>query len=366
MIRPPLPTRLIRLLPGLLILGAVYFAAAPPPVLVTFSPSQTVHTTNPKIGIHTRLTDEVEEWKIQKTLELVREMGSPWIVEFFPWAYIEHVQGEYDWTHADLIVNHARRQGLTVIARLGFVPEWARGPKTPPSLLAEEGYAAFAQFVAAFVDHFRGRVSYIIIWNEPNTNFEWGERPVDPASYARMLQWVYRYAKPANPAVQILAGALAPNLAPPNATDTMNDLEYLQKMYDGGARDYFDALAIHAYGWKAPADDEPDANAVNFRRAELYREIMRRNGDMNKHAFITEGGWNDHPRWAKAVTPAQRIDYTLRAYDLCKQWDWMEACALWVFRFPALTISYQDYFAFVTPAFDRKPIYFEVRKYSEK
>ena len=360
------PTRLILIVQGLVILGAVYFAGSPPPVLVTLGAPQTVQTTNPKIGVHTRLTDEVEEWKIAKTVELVREMGSPWIVEYFPWAYIEYAQGRYDWTHADLVVDHARQQGLTVVARLGLVPEWVRGKKTPPSLLTEDHYEVFAQFVGTFVDHFRGRVQYIVVWNEPNTNFEWGERPVDPASYAHMLQWVYTYAKPANPDVQILAGALAPNLAPPNSTDTMNDLEYLQKMYDAGASSHFDALAIHAYGWKAPADEAPDVNAVNFRRAELYHEIMRRNGDVNKPAFITEGGWNDHPRWAKAVTPAQRIESSLRAFDLCKQWDWMEACALWAFRFPALTSSYQDYFTFVTPAFDKKAIFFEVQKYSRE
>jgi hypothetical protein len=47
---------------------------------------QRVETTNPKAGIHTRLTDEVEVWKIKRTLEMVREMGAPWIVEYFPWA----------------------------------------------------------------------------------------------------------------------------------------------------------------------------------------------------------------------------------------------------------------------------------------
>ena len=60
-----------------------------PRPLVTVGPQQTVVTVNPKMGVHTRLTDEVEEWKIKRTLEMVREMGAPWIVEYFPWAYVE-------------------------------------------------------------------------------------------------------------------------------------------------------------------------------------------------------------------------------------------------------------------------------------
>ena len=367
-----------RALQILVILIFIYWLGAVPPVLVTLGPTQIVHTTNPKIGVHTRLTDEVEEWKIKKTLEMVREMGAPWIVEYFPWGYIENDEGEFDWAHADQVVDHARAQGLQVIARLGFVPEWARDmPKIPTvltqeqdrnksttSYLDEARYPYFANFVREFVTHFSGRIQYIIIWNEPNVNLEWGYRPVDPVGYTRLLQATYPVAKQANPSIKILAGALAPTLASPGATDAMSDLEYLQKMYDAGAKEYFDMLAIHSYGWTSSADEAPSIDRVNFRRTELLREMMVKNGDANKHAMITEGGWNDHPRWTKAVRPAQRIEYTLRAYDLCKTWDWMDACAMWVFRFPAPAQTYLDYYTFVTPEFDAKPIYFEVQKYS--
>ena len=141
------------------------FGVRPPQPLVTLGPQQHVETINPKMGVHTRLTDEVEEWKIKRTLEMVREMGAPWIVEYFPWAYYEREKGAYDWSHPDLVVNHARRQGLTVVARLGYVPEWARPEGSAFSYLDPTHYADFGDFVYAFVDHFRGRVQYIIIWN---------------------------------------------------------------------------------------------------------------------------------------------------------------------------------------------------------
>ena len=114
-----------RLKVACLILVAL-LAGAPIVPLVALGPQQTVRTIDPKMGIHTRLTDEVEPWKIKRTLELVRGMGTTWIAEYFPWAYYDTSPGSFDWTHADLVVDHARRQGLTVIARLGFVPEWAR------------------------------------------------------------------------------------------------------------------------------------------------------------------------------------------------------------------------------------------------
>jgi hypothetical protein len=103
---------------------------------------------------------------------------------------------------------------------------------------------------------------------------------------------------------------------------------------------------------------------VNYRRAELLRQVMARNGDAAKPAYITEGGWNDHPRWTKAVRPAQRIEYTLAAYRLAESWDWCRAVALWVFRFPWPNQTFQDYFSFVTVDFVPKPIYDEVRVYT--
>ncbi|MGE5140204.1 MAG: beta-galactosidase [Rudaea sp.] len=357
--------KLLIVLETLAVLAVVGLASAPPPILILLGPPQNVATHHPKVGVHTRLTEEPEEWKIQKTFEMVREMGAPWVVEYFPWDYIEHEKGQYDWTHADQVVDHARAQGLTVVARLGLVPAWARPADTVNTYLGEEHYQDFAEFAATFAEHYRGRVNYLIIWNEPNTNFEWGQRSVDPSSYVALLKASYLAVKARVPEVKILGGALAPNLAPPGATDTMNDLEYLDKMYAAGARDYMDILAAHAYGWKAPADQPASPDRVNFRRTELLHEIMVRNGDGDKQIMVTEGGWNDSPRWTKAVSPPERITYTLQAYDWCEQTAWVQSCALWVFRFPAPSYSFNDYWTFVTPQFDPRPIYYEVQRYAQ-
>ena len=353
---------------GVLVLVAL-LAGAPVSPLVALGPQQTVHSIDPKMGIHTRLTDEVEPWKIKYTLEMVREMGATWIVEYFPWAYYEPVPGRFDWSHADLVVDHARRQGLTVIARLGFVPEWARpDPGVRPTTftyLDEAQYAAFAEYVYAFAEHFRGRVGYIVIWNEPNISLEWGYRPVDAGGYTELLRTVYRRAKAADPEIVVLGGALAPTLAPVGDPEGMNDLDYLRRMLAAGAGQVMDGLAVHAYGWRLPPDAEPDPSVVNFSRTELLHELLVEAGYPALPIFITEGGWNDHPRWTKAVQPGLRAAYTTRAYQKAlEEWPWCEATVLWAFRFPRPTNTYQDYFAFVTTDFTPKPIYFSVQQYA--
>ncbi len=370
-----IPTRLRRIRPAHLLLLAlaafILWAARPAPIQFTLGPPQQTVTVNPIVGVHTRLTDEVEEWKIQRTLQMVRQMGAPWIVEYFPWPYIEPQDGKFNWYHSDEVIKQAENQGLTIIARLGWVPWWARPDSdeqaTTLTYLDAEHYDDFAAFVAAFVGRYQGRVNHIILWNEPNLSFEWGYRPVSPEGYVELLRTVYPRARAANPDVIVLAGALSPTLEPEGSPAGLNDLTYLERMYEAGAAPYFDALAAHAYGLTSPPEQPPAPGAINFRRVELLRQVMVAHSDGDKLVYVTEAGWNDHPRWINAVRPAQRIEYTIGAYEWARQhWPWCECVAMWAFRYPASTLSYQDYYAFVTTDFEPRVIYLEVQDYTQE
>jgi polysaccharide biosynthesis protein PslG len=330
---------------------------------------QVVVTTNPKVGVHTRLTDEVETWKIQRSLAMVREMGAPWIVEYFPWPYIEPLPRRFDWEHSDAVIAHAENQGLQVIARLGMVPAWARPDpteqETTDTYLDRDRYEDFADFVVAFVARYDRTVRHIIIWNEPNLSFEWGYRSVDPAAYVELLRVVTPAVRDVRPDVVVLGGALAPTLEPAGSSAGLSDLVYLREMYDAGAAPYFDALAAHAYGLAFGPEVSPDEDLINFRRVELLRGIMDGHGDEHKAIYITEAGWNDHPRWLWRVSLAERVQYTLDAYEwAAKQWPWCPVVVMWMFRTPWSLHSYQDYYAFVTPEFQARPIYQMVQAYT--
>ena len=344
-------------------------AGRPLAPVVALGPLQQVVSVNPKIGIHTRLADEVEPWKIKRTLEMVREMGAAWIVEYFPWAYSEPSPGRYDWAHADQVVDHARRQGLQVIARLGLVPEWARpgteDKPTTPTYLDEERYGEFATYARAFAEHFRGRVHAIVVWNEPNIALEWGYRPVDPEGYTSLLSTTYAQVKRADPQLVVLGGALAPTLAPAGDPEGMSDLDYLRRMLAAGAGEAMDGLAVHAYGWKMPPDAPAAPATVNYARTELLHGLLVDAGYRELPIYITEGGWNDHPRWTKAVQPGQRAAFSVRAYQkAAEEWPWCKVVALWALRYPRPANSYLDFFTFVTPDFTAKPIYTAVQQYA--
>ena len=340
---------------------------APPVLRVTLDAPQEVITQRPQLCVHTRLTDEVPEFRIQQTFRAVREMGADTIVEFFPWAYVEASRGVYDWTHPDRIFKHARNQGVKILARLGIVPQWARpdDPDHPTTFnfLPEESYDAFATYAAQFAARYQDVLAGLIVWNEPNLTFEWGFQAVDAIGYTKLLAATTPAIRAAAAEVPILAGALAPTVS--ETPDALSDLVYLRQMLEAGAADYFDVLAVHTYGFGVLPEQEPATNLANFRRVELVRAVMDEFGLSDRRMMVTEFGWNDHPRWGQAVTPAERIRYTLNAYEIARTtWPSVDKMCLWVFRYPAPTNSYPDGYTLVTTDFDYKPLYFALQDYS--
>jgi hypothetical protein len=336
---------------------------------VIIGPDETVQTENEQVCLHTRVTDEVEEGKIQKTFIMAREMGAATVVEYLPWAYVEYEKDEYDWNHPDRILLHMENQGIRPIIRLGFVPDWLRPEEdeefTNANFLSEEAADEYIEYVGDFVERYAGVVDTIIIWNEPNLNLEWSESGSDPVEYTALLHRAYDAAHAANPDIIVLGGALAPTNEPPHGIGGWNDIDFLNEMYLAGAGNYMDGLAAHVYGFDQPPQAEPDNETLNFRRIELIRDVMVENGYEGHTVYVTEGGWNDHPRWVHAVRPGQRIAFTMDAYDYAREsYPWMEVFCLWAFRYPAPTNRYPDYFTLASAEFDPKPIYDVLRAYA--
>ncbi len=363
---------LLRKAPAALRIVFVFYlliGVSPAPARLIPYPQQTVDTKHPIVCVHTRLTDEVEDPKIQLSLQLVREMGASTIVDFFPWAYVETSPGNYDWHHPDRIIEMAHHEGLDVIARLGVVPDWARPDpqiqQTSINSLTPDHFKDYARFVAAFAARYQGKVSHIIPWNEPNLSFEWGYQQVPVEQYVKLLKLVYQATHAAAPDVMILGGALSPTNEPVGSPNGMSDLEYLKRMYQAGAAPYFDALAVHTYGFTEAPEAAPDPTLLNFRRFELLHAIMADHGDADKPIYITESGWNDDPRWTKAVRSGYRLEYTIDAYKYVEQhWPTVKSLCMWYFRAPVPVLNYPDYYAFVTTEFRVKPIYSAVQAFA--
>jgi hypothetical protein len=233
-------------------------------------------------------------------------------------------------------------------------------------------YEDYWDFVQLTVERYRGRVQAYQIWNEPNLTSEWGQQPPDPQAYTRLLRGAAERVRQADPRARVLMAALAPTLT--ENDDAQNELLFLQRLYDAGARGAFDVLAVQAYGLRGGPDDQRiDRSDVTFSRPVLVREVMLRNGDAATPVWATEVGWNVNPpdqpiqRFGR-VTPTLQARYTVRAFVRAQQdWPWMQVLFVWFWKRADEFNREQDWFWFrlADPDFSLQPVYFAVRDYAE-
>jgi len=346
-------------------------------------------------GINVFLEQEVEPWKRERTVQMVAEAGFHWLRQEFPWEDIEiHGKGDFvdrrndldgdgqpdpvdAWAKYDQIVDLADRYGLEVIARLSNPPPWsradgdARGTYAPP-----DDFEDFGDYVYTVVSRYRGRIRYYQIWNEPNIYPEWGEQPVDPEAYTRLLCTAYRRAREADPDVVIISGALAQTISldpGPGPGLGLNDLVFLQRMYNAGAADCFDVLAVNDYMlWSGPTDHRLQPLHINYARPVFVRDVMVANGDADKPIWISEMNANalppDHPAYPAygRVTLQQQARYAPLAYQRAmEEWPWVGVVNFWFFKRPSDLERDQAwyYFRMVEPDFTPLPVYDAMRAY---
>ena len=361
---------------GLLLVIVPWFTAGKPPAP---APERSIPNTdvNP-YGANFFLNNEVEDWKRERTVSMAAEAGIRWAKIEFSWAEIEprkaRSPADYNWSKYDSIVDLCERYGLRVIARVDRAPDWSRQDNTvagsPP-----DDFNDYGDFIHAFAEHYKGRIDYIQIWNEPNLWQEWGNRPVDPAGYVELLRIAYTRAKEANPDVYVLSAPLAITLGEPHPEPgkwrAMDDLQYLEAMYKAGVQPYFDILSANVFGMQYPPEDAADPGKLNFARVTLQRRIMETYGDSNKAIWFNEFGWDAPPSdwpedkltWGR-VSETQQADYALRAIDIARrQWPWAGVINFWYFRqvgdIPPDRADY--YFRVVDVDFTPRRVYYAIK-----
>jgi polysaccharide biosynthesis protein PslG len=329
------------------------------------------------VGVNVFLEQEVAPVKRQRSLELLRDAGVGWVRQQLPWEQIEPVAkgqttdprfGDSTWAKYDDIVERANALGLGLILRVDTSPRWALAPDAPDGLSPPLNDADYWDFLSQVATRYRGKVAVYQVWNEPNLNSEWGRHPPDAAAYARLLRGASERIHAADPSARVMMAALAPTLT--ENADALNDLVYLQQLYDLGVRGTFDVLAVQAYGLRGgPDDPRVDRSDVTFSRPVLVRQLMERNGDAATPVWATEMGWNVNPpdfaeqRFGR-VTPSLQARYTVRAFERVReQWPWMQVVCIWYWKRPDYANVDQDWFWFrlADPNFSLEPVYFAVR-----
>jgi hypothetical protein len=341
-------------------------------------------------GINVFLNEEVEPAKREETVRLAAEAGFHFLRQEFPWQDIEiHGKGDFEdrrnpptklaWEKYDQIVALAEKYDMELIVRVSTPPSWSRAAGDAVRTFAPpDDYEDFGDFVHELVSRYKGRVRYYQIWNEPNIYPEWGSYAISPEDYTRLLKIAATRARAADPDVVIVNGALASTIAlqpgalPP--TNALNDLLFLQRMYDAGAAPYFDVVAMQGYGlWSGPTDRRMHPRVMNFGRPQYVRDLMAANGDARKPIWISEMGWNAVPdvvpdkRFGQ-VSLEQQARYMPLAYErIKKEWPWVGVANTCFMKRASDAWERQGrpeaYFRLAAPDFALQPVYDSLKAY---
>jgi len=330
--------------------------APPAPGTDPGAPASVPPAGSPEYGVVSNLLGYPET--TQQDVDMIKAAGLQWIKLTVPWRSVEaSCKGCIDWDELDRVMLIASQAGLKVLARVDHPPAWARA--VPAENGPPDDPYDYADFVGEMARRYangspKGTINAIQIWNEPNLSREWGGTGVEPiidrraaVNYMSLLRQSYQEIKAKDPTKIVVSAGLSPTGT--NDGTAIDDITYLEWLYDNDLDEYSDAIGAHGPGYGSAPEADRLSNpafphdSFYFRRIEQVHDLMVRKGDVNKQVWVLEFGWTTdtvHPdRSFYAVTPEVQADYIVRAYKFAKaNWSpWVGPMFVWNMRDPTWT-----------------------------
>lgn len=355
-------------------------STAAPTTAPTVTPSYPIYEGAPisrnDFGVQIHLHQE----DIPRLLAHLQSLGAGWVKVQVSWKLYQPYPDSYSverFAELDNLVAAAADRNIAVLFSVSKAPEWSR-PTTeldgPPI-----DYTLFEGFMRYLAERYQGRVKGYELWNEPNLQREWNGTPLSGADFVSLMSMGAAGVRAGDAKAILISGAPA-TTGINDQIAAIDDRVYFRDMINAGAADVVDAVGVHPYGWANPPDSSaaaPDAAAIShnnhpsffFKDTLLdYRSILDQNG-VDKPLWVTEFGWGsfDHldasppanAEFMTSVTEWQQAVYTLRAYQMAAEWDWIGPLILWNLNFgPLLGDAYSETgYSILRPDGSQRPVY---------
>ena len=198
----------------------------------------------------------------------------------------------YDFARYDDLVNQLDAAGIEVLPVLqGY--DWSVRRSRPDAVPLYKHPETWRKFIRAVAEHYKGRIHAYEIWNEQDGGF-WKPSP-NAAQYVPLLKIAYQEIKAVDPDAKVIVGGLC----------GWNS-DYMRDLYSHGGKGFFDAVAVHPYGWG------PDASPATAAAFNIFKKMMTENGDSGKELWLTEFGTSTF----RSSLLDQQKDVILRAIEL--------------------------------------------------
>jgi hypothetical protein len=215
----------------------------------------------------------------------------------------------------DEAVNAARARGWTVQLQVTGSPWYSsRGSYLP---YRDPNPARFGTFVQSVARHFRGRVAYYSLWNEPNLFLYLSPRSRAPDLFHDLFGAGYRAVKRADPRAQVLIGEMAPG---------RSSLAFLAQAARRGI--VADGLAHHPYQFSLVRPGRPDRRYLGISNTSLVVRTLRDLAAAHRlrtpagralPLYFTEFGYPRPGAFYGVFSEAQRAQWAVDAFRLAKR-----------------------------------------------
>jgi len=290
---------------------------------------------------------------VKRAVALMKEAGVGIVRLDFNWPDIEKTPGEFDFSRHDWIVDHLFENGIKVMGMLQYSPAWTgREWNDPPDS------GQFARYAGRTVRHFRDRVKYWEVWNEPDVRQYWSLQDGMKA-YTELLKAAYPAIKKEDHTCQVLMGGVS--AAP---------LISLKQIYRNGGKDAFDIVNVHPF--QNPRQEGAFERVRGVCRG--VRKVMKEFEDDHKSLWITELGCPgvDEPTrqngWWFGLSPTrpEQAVWAERIYTEGLKWEGVDKIFWAFFRDTDHFKDGRDFLGLIQRDFSKKPAYEAYRRAAEE
>ena len=207
------------------------------------------------LGVGFEVLDHRTAYDFQKALPFARNTGVKWARVQTGWQRAEKEVGKYDFAWLDEIVDGLQDAGIEPWLSLSFGnPLYMDGAKPipphdnyfySPTRFGEKGINGWINYCKAMTEHFKDRITYWEIWNEPNAGFM--RQPQDitkmiletPDTYAELVAISEKAIHSLQPEAKIIGGSVSGG--------RNYSLQYIHGLFRCGIADHIDIFTYHPY-----------------------------------------------------------------------------------------------------------------------
>jgi hypothetical protein len=224
---------------------------------------------------------------VDEALNLLSDLHPDWLYVPVAWAAVQPAGDvEPDLAVIDKVLSAAAGQQTAVAISLSQAPAWALTDEGPNVELT-------AQFVALLAQRYPQVVQTLELFPRANTLAGWGSAP-NPHAYLTLFTAVQDRLKADGSPVVLVAAGLQPLGKSAEQIDPaleMDDLVFLQGLYDAGGRDRLPVISLQYADTSADLMASPySVDVMIFRHYEMVRATMLANQHSAGMIWITGFG----------------------------------------------------------------------------